>query len=242
MMKNFRLSNNLHEYGRQLCSLDEILQVIKFDKTTQKVCEALRSGNLGEARVRELKEMLKTVEFNSITETSRRKENIKELTGYLCIDLDETGVDYNKLREDLINDTNLNPTLVFASPRGKLKLVLHLEQLHNATEEQFYDYYKQCVIYIAEKYGVVADTNCMNPVCLCFLSHDDNPYYNPEEPLCGIPFRPVGDEEVATTYGYYTNNRANGIKTYNGDGYNDEAYNEWLKTVKDDLVTVDGTK
>lgn len=240
MMKKFRLSNNLNEYGKTMCSFDDLLQVIKFDKTTQKVCEALRGGNLDEARERQLKEMLKTVEFNSITETHRRKENIKEFTGYLCIDLDDTGVDYNKLREDLAADTALNPVLMFSSPRGKLKLVLQLAQMHGATEEDFYDYYKQCVIYIAEKYGVVADTNCMNPVCLCFVSHDDTPYYNPEEPLCEIPFHPVGSEEVATTYGYYTNNRANGIKTHNGDGYNDETYSEWLKTVKDDLITVDG--
>lgn len=240
MMENFRLSNNLNEYGKQLCSFDELLQIIKFDKATQKVCEALRNGNLDEARERQLKEMLKTVEFNSITETHRRKENIKEFTGYVCIDLDETGVDYDKLREDLAADTTLNPVLMFSSPRGKLKLVLHLEQMHGATEEDFYDYYKQCVIYIAEKYGVVADTNCMNPVCLCFVSHDDNPYYNHEKPLCEIQFHPVGSEEVATTYGYYTNNRANGIKTHNGDGYNDETYSEWLKTVKDDLITVDG--
>ena len=239
-MKNFRLSNNLNEYGKQLCSFDEILQIIKFDKTTQKVCEALRGGNLDEARERQVKEMLKTVELNSITETHRRKENIKEFTGYLCIDLDETGVDYNKLREDLAADTTLNPVLMFTSPRGKLKLVLHLSQMHGATEEDFYDYYKQCVIYIAEKYGVVADTNCMNPVCLCFVSHDDNPYYNPEEPLCKIPFYPVGSEEVATTYGYYANDKEKGIKTHNGGGYNDDMYSEWLKTVKDDLITVDG--
>lgn len=240
MMKNFRLSNNLNEYGKQMCSFDDLLQIIQFDKTTQKVCEALRSGNLDEARERQLKEMLKTVEFNSITETHRRKENIKEFTGYVCIDLDDTGVDYDKLREDLAADTTLNPVLMFASPRGKLKLVLHLSQMHGATEEEFYDYYKQCVIYIAEKYGVVADTNCMNPVCLCFVSHDDNPYYNPEEPLCKIPFYPVGSEEVATTYGYYANDKKNGIKTHNGGGYNDDMYSEWLRTVKDDLVTVDG--
>lgn len=240
MEKIFNLSESLNEYGKTMCSFSDLLQVIQLDKTTQKVCEALRGGNLSEARERELKEMLKTVEFNSITEKHRRRENIKEFTGYLCIDLDDRGVDYDELREKLIKDTVLNPTLIFTSPRGKLKMVLHLEQLHNATEDEFTDYYKQCVIYIAEKYGVVADTNCNNPVCLCFVSHDDNPYYNPEEPLCQIQFYQVGSEEVATTYGYYANDKEKGIKTHNGGGYNDEMYSEWLKTVKDDLITVDG--
>ncbi len=239
MEKIFRLSENLNEYGKQLCSFDELLQIIKFDKTTQQVCEALRGGNLSKERERELKEMLKTVEFNSITEKHRRRENIKEFTGYLCVDLDDRGVDYDELREKLIKDNTLNPTLIFTSPRGKLKMVLHLEQLHNATEDEFTDYYKQCVIYIAEKYGVVADTNCNNPVCLCFVSHDDNPYYNNEEPLCQIQFYQVGSEEVATTYGYYTNDKAKGIKTHSSDGYNSEMYETWLKNVKDGLVIKD---
>lgn len=239
MEKIFRLSENLNEYGKQLCSFDELLQIIKFDKTTQQVCETLRNGNLSKERERELKEMLKTVEFNSITEKHRRRENIKEFTGYLCVDLDDNGVNYKELREKLIKDTTLKPTLIFTSPRGKLKMVLHLEKLHNATEDEFTDYYKQCVIYIAEKYGVVADTNCNNPVCLCFVSHDDNPYYNPEEPLCQISFYQVGSEEVATTYGYYTNDKAKGIKTHSSDGYNSEMYETWLKNVKDGLVVKD---
>lgn len=239
MEKIFRLSEKVNEYGKTMCSFDEICQIIKFDKTTQKVCEALRGGNLDEDREKKLKEYLKTIEFNSITETHRRRENIKEFTGYLCVDLDDAGVDYDKLREDLANDTTLNPTLMFTSPRGKLKMVLHLSQLHNATEEEFDDYYKQCVIYIAEKYGIVADTMCKNPVCLCYLAHDDNPYFNPDTPLCAIPFYPVGSEEVVTTYGYLANDKEKGVKTYNGSGYNDDMYADWLAKVKDDLVVDD---
>lgn len=235
MEKIFRVSNSVYEYGQTMCSLDDVLQIVKFDKTTQKVCEALRSGACDD-RKDEIKEMLKTIEFHSITENHRLKENVRELTGYVCMDLDDAGVDYGKLREDFANDTVLNPVLMFTSPSGKLKLLLHLQQLHNATVEEFYDYYKQCVIYIYEKHGIVADTKCNDPVRLCYISHDPDPYYNQAAPLCAIQFYPVGDEDVNTTYELLRNDKEKGYKTRNGSGYNDEMYKNWLARVKDDLV------
>ena len=235
-MKIFRLSNNCKEHGREMCSLGDIVQVIKHDENTKKICNAIRTGNLTEEKAKELKGMLKTVEFHSITENHRRRDCIKEFTGYVCIDLDDEGVDYTVLREKLVNDETLKPTLVFTSPSGKLKVVLHLSQLSEASEEEWDDYYKQCVIYIAEKHGVVADKNCKDPVRLCFLSHDDDPYYDQDEPFTVIPFYPVGSEDVALTYAFYTNDKEKGYKTHDNGGYNNEMYSEWLNRVKGDLI------
>lgn len=238
-MKNLRLSENVYTYGTKMVSLDEIVDIIKNDPQLKKTCEAIRNGSLDEGTVFKLKKSLKTVEFNTVTEGKRDVEHIKAVTGYVMLDIDDTGADYNRLKQEVANDKELNPALVYFSPSGKLRVILYVPQMLENTEDPYnvyVSYYEQCCIYMAQKHRVMPDTNCKDAVRLCYLAHDPNPFYNPNAETV-LDWSPVFDDDVRETYEYYAGDSEHEIKPGNNGGFDGERYVEWLRQVREDLLT-----
>lgn len=240
-MKNLRLSENVYTYGNRMVSLDEVVDIIKNDQRLKKTCEAIRNGNLDGNTVAKLKESLKTVEFNTVTEGRRDVDHIKGVTGYVMLDIDDQKTDYSRLKEEVSGDTKLNPALVYFSPSGKLRVVLHVPQMLDDTEnpyDVYMSYYEQCCIYMAQKHRVMPDTHCHNAVNLCYLAHDPKPHYNPDAETV-LDWSPVNADEVRETYDYYAGDREHRIKPGSNGGFDGERYMEWLRQVREDLLTDD---
>lgn len=112
---------------------------------------------------------LPMVELHSVCSGGRAASNVRDVTGWLCLDIDDYDGDYAELKQRLWKDPVLNPCLVFSSPSDKLKVIL---QSVTTTTENFYTEYGSVMLWLYENYDIKCDRSSKDIVRLCFLSHD----------------------------------------------------------------------
>lgn len=253
-MTKVRVKNRFGDDCRGWYTLSQIKDLLINDGLAKRNCEVLRSGQIGgvpldEGTAESLKQQLPKIEFAAICNGSNKRENITGLTGYMGVDIDEGNVDFDALRQKLMLDKELNPILIYTSPRGKLKFVIRLRELEEckltgiAASEFHKAYFKQVVIFMVDRYGVCPDLGTGEGTRLQYLSHDDNPYYDSNEPYCNIPFYDIDDERVAEAYRIIAADKRGGAamqRKWSGD-FDDVLYREKLDRLRDDLMLdVDG--
>ena len=180
--------------GAKLLNLEWVAKVIAHEIATKQLTERVRAGE------ETAKKQMRCVLFHAVMNGKRCQANTERLTGYLCLDFDDAGVDYVALREELAKDNHLQPVLMFTSPRGKLKCVVYCKELDGLTGKEmakaFAKQYMAVSVYVKRMYGLLPDTSCMDISRNCFLSHDPQPYLNPNGCLNGIEF----DKETLLAY------------------------------------------
>ena len=107
------------------------------------------------------------------------------------IDLDHLGVNLNEVKLRMVNDTKLNPFLLFTSPSGdglKVIIGINYSEIESANNERVSKVVWQAVNqYFCQKYselfkpnakGIIIDAACKDLSRACFLCHDADAYYN----------------------------------------------------------------
>lgn len=172
--------------GARLLNLEWVANVIAHEIATKQLTERVRAGD------EDAKKQMRCVLFHSVVKGRRCCANAERLTGYLCLDFDDAGVDYVALRQELANDELLQPVLMFTSPRGKLKCVVYVRELDGLAGENmvkmFSQWYMAVSVYAKRVYGLFPDSSCLDIARNCFLSHDDTPYLNPNGAVNGIAY------------------------------------------------------
>lgn len=107
----------------------------------------------------------------------RNTTGLINASGWLCVDLDHIK-NLSEVREKVIQDTTLEPALVFISPNGDgLKIVVpYLLKEYPI----FIDFFKAVQSYFRLTYSIEIDPACKNIDRACFLPHDPTVYINPE--------------------------------------------------------------
>ena len=248
-MTKVRVKNRFGDDCRGWYNLAQIKDMLINDGLAKRNCEVLRSGQIGGVPLDEetavnLKAQLPKIEFSATCNGSNKRENITGLTGYMAIDIDDGNVDFDAVRNKLMLDRELNPILIFTSPRGKLKFVIRVHELEDCklagieASEFHKAFFRQVVIYMVNRYGVCPDLGTGDGARLHYLSHDDNPYYDANEPYCNIPFYDIDDERVEEAYRIIASDKRGGSeiqRKWSGD-FDDVLYREKLDRLRADLL------
>jgi len=103
----------------------------------------------------------------------RNEKDIISFSGIICIDFDDVDI---KLKSKLFEDTFINPSLIFISPRGAgLKLLI---TIRDAQSDLFLNYFKAFVCYYKTAFNLVPDKSCKDISRACLLCHDENVLLN----------------------------------------------------------------
>lgn len=176
--------------SNQVLSMDDIYNAITKGDKLRDYVEQLRSET-DKSVQNEMKKRIPAIEFQTITKGHRQDACVVGFTKYMSFDIDDTNLNYNEVKRVISNDNVLNPTLVFISPRGKLKFIVRDESINDGETLKFHQ--RTIWAYLYGKYGYVVDTQCKDLVRLTFLSSDPSAYYNPNA-TTNIDFKD-GDEE-----------------------------------------------
>lgn len=181
---------------------------ISSPKKTAQICRAIREAKDDDER-RQLKRGLRCLLFHAKYNGGRAQANVENLTGYLCIDLDDdlttsgNKVCFSELKNELANDHILNPCLLFRSPSDKLKCVVYVPQLDgvggDGHTEEFHKWYNAVAAYFFNAYGLLVDTSCRDTARNCYMSHDPAPHLN-ENGEVRIELDTIKEAENALTW------------------------------------------
>ena len=187
---------NLNGVKRGMRSMDDVYRIITEDTHTKEWVDEARLLLLeGDEEGYRAKKTQKSdvFLFQSNYNGKRNQDNVTELTGWVCIDIDHIE-DAPSLRDKLFADKTLNPTLVFVSPSMKgVKCVVRHKGVEGAKDEakKLRDAYKQVyrniAAYLYMIYGYETDMQCEKAEHCCFASHDKDCRYNQECPYTEVP-------------------------------------------------------
>lgn len=157
----------------RMVSLEKFAEILRNNetlaKTTADLRELMESGasektvNAAKARCMPIAQM------HSVCKPTRSSENVVEVTGFMCLDIDEYDGDYSELAERMWNDAELNPCMVFRSPRGKLKVVV---RSNTVDADSFTEEYGSLLLWVLDNYGIKCDSSSNDIVRNTFMSHD----------------------------------------------------------------------
>ncbi|MBR3467149.1 MAG: DUF3987 domain-containing protein [Bacteroidales bacterium] len=242
-MNDIRITENRKRADGVMMDLAGVAGLIKSDAKVQGICEYLRGHNLTAEESDEIKSGLKCAEFHSVCEGIHSRENFVRYTGYMCFDLDDSDADYRSVRAAMAADGVLRPVLMFTSPRGKLKVVLRVPQCIETPDtvgpEDWWKHVYRCVsTYISYTYSIMPDQQCNDITRVCYLSHDDDPYYDAAEPATEVPVAEWGDEGAAFEFGAECEDKDAGIKSGTGrrmGSFERDRYYTWLEDIRTGL-------
>lgn len=123
--------------------------------------------------------------------SERAESKLISPSNLFSIDLDHLGVNLNEVKQRLVNDTKLNPFLLFTSPSGdglKVIIGINYSEIAYANNDRVSIVVWQAVNqYFFQKYsdlitpndkGNIIDAACKDLSRACFLCHDADAYYN----------------------------------------------------------------
>lgn len=126
--------------------------------------------------------------------SERSETKLISHSNLFCIDLDHLGINLQEVKRRLINDSKLNPRLLFISPSGDgLKLIIginysEIKSANNrgvslivwqAVNKYFLKEYSDLIT--PDDKGNIIDSSCKDISRACFLCHDAEAYYNDNE-------------------------------------------------------------
>lgn len=216
--------------GARLLNLEWLAKVVAHETLTKQLTERIRGGDV------DAKKRMRCVLFHSVFNGRRCKANAVRLTGYLCLDFDDEGVNYEALRNELAKDEVLQPVLMFSSPRGKLKCAVYVPELDGVCgdemEQRFSEWYVAVCVYVRRVYGILPDPSCLDISRNCFLSHDDNPYLNLDGCVDGKLFDKAKSMENSLAFARYISEENNDTVAagtrFRIGVFNDKAKNKYL--------------
>lgn len=143
-----------------------------------------------EKEQKRLKQQLPCATISAVFEGGRKTENLKELSGLLCLDIDahdNPDLSYNTLMS-MLKDMDII-SYASRSVRGNgVFAIVELEYPEHITE-QFE------ALEIAFKYmGIKLDTNCKDVTRLRFLSYDPEAWYRPDAVKWSGIWKPIRKE------------------------------------------------
>lgn len=146
------------------------------------------TGNYFRDRTKKLRELsgkeakaFKTCQLDFVTFsgtfTSRKASALVQASGLMCLDFDHLGKGLPDIRDNLLNDLQLPPVLLFTSPSGTgLKMVLETD-LTQATHK---DWFTALSCYYLQTYSLEVDKSGSDISRACFLCHDPQCFIHPK--------------------------------------------------------------
>lgn len=160
----------------QIITLQDLISNIKTGTYKEDVNTIRMAIGMGKPeRADELKKKLLAFTPSAIYSGGRKKEFIQEYNQIIHLDFDKID------EEDLIQITTQTASIpytlaCFKSPSGNgLKVFIQVDSLlqhHDLAYKQVQDYYEK-------QLDINADPKCKDVTRLCFVSFDENAYYNP---------------------------------------------------------------
>lgn len=175
--KMFRINrggdlNSALDDGRRW-SLADVHRIVASSKRLAELCGRIRACEDKSER-KELKKGVPSVEFNSVCNGLRRISNVERMTGLIVVDIDnlKSVSQARTVRDNIFADQRLGCVLSFLSVSGLgVKAVLDIGT-DRVTVENVKDWYSAVAWYLKSTYSLPIDTDAMDAVRLCFLSHD----------------------------------------------------------------------
>ena len=167
-------------------SIETIHKKVCSSKILTDITKAYRSASDKEEKKRWKRSMIPSAEFNSVCRGTRKIDNVRKMTGFVVIDIDrlKSASQAESLRDNLFNDTRLGCVLAFVSVSGLgVKAVLNVGD--GVTSENIKEWYKAVGYYLKSTYGICIDANAIDPVRLCYLSHDKDAKFAPDR-VCSV--------------------------------------------------------
>src|SRR5574344_2667809 len=164
-------------------TLQDVCEYIKGDDALTRT-ESLRAKEPGERRA------FKSQVFANVTfsgEFHRRSDDqLKEATGFICIDLDHVSGDPGALRRtmDLLKaDVQLPPVLMFVSPSGDGVKLVYCYPLPTVNEivnimHAHTGAFRRITDYLEDTYNLLTDKAACNLSRCCFLPRDKEVFFN----------------------------------------------------------------
>ncbi len=158
--------------------IEELNLILKSDEMKRKI-EAIRKAE-DKVTKNQLKGELPLVTFSGEFK-ERRNTGLIRHSGYISLDIDHIS-DAKELKERLQKEVPFIHCM-FISPSGNgLKIVVETQATN---EEEHFKYFKGLEYYF-KTLEVLIDTKCKDIGRGCFLSYDENPFYNPQSPILGL--------------------------------------------------------
>lgn len=173
--ENIQEPDQIYEY-----SLEKLFSFMRYSEKLEWLIEDIRAAHrIGEKNTKsDLKKQLQYIITSHLKEPRRHKDNFLCSNGFI-FDADHL-VDVTKMVEIL--KTNKYVHFMFLSPSGDgLKIGVKTSvMIDNA--DWYSSAYRYCSHQITKTYGITLDktSDCVRA---CFLSHDDDIYYNPNSAL-----------------------------------------------------------
>ena len=163
---------------------NESLHTIEFNSIVNRIKEGSKKvlhirietirSILDTDRSKHIKESLPAVTWSG-TFQPRKKEGMKEHSGYMCLDFDklEGLKDSEELRDSFHSSDKSH--FSFISPSGKgVKIVVKVNPIPTNIDEHYY-----CYEQLLQQFEGANPDKSNDPARLCFLSHDPDARYNP---------------------------------------------------------------
>lgn len=168
-------SNAYDKIPRQNTIL-KIASVIKDGKYKSRI-EAIRAEK-NDDKKKSLKAKLPAFTLSTFSKPHRRIENISSINGF-TIDIDKV---FNGSLQKICDALrSMGAIMVFVSPSGNgVKAVFRYGE--DIKIDQHYVIYDNFCNYISKVIGKMPDVSCKDPIKLCFISSDENLYYDVDEP------------------------------------------------------------
>lgn len=175
--KMFRINrggdlNSALDDGRRW-SLADVHRIVTSSKRLAELCGRIRACDDKSER-KELKKGVPSVEFNSVCNGLRRISNVERMTGLIVVDIDnlESVSQARTVRDNIFADQRLGCVLSFLSVSGLgVKAVLGIGA-DRVDVTNVKSWYAAVAWYLKSTYSLPIDTDAMDAVRLCFLSHD----------------------------------------------------------------------
>ena len=155
-------------------TLNELQKIVRSNQYHEKIIE-IRKGN---------KSIKQTLDYITPAGTfhSRSNNQIIQRSGIFCIDFDHVN-DTRILKANLIK--LCTPCLFFDSPSGDGVKVFYYIDIQAA---EHIDYFKAFQNYFRSEMNLEIDKQCSDISRACYLSWDNNSYFNDSAPIIGAEF------------------------------------------------------
>ena len=175
----------------------------------------------------ELKKLLPCVTFSGLCNGTRSDENLSAYTNLIVIDVDKISrAELSIIKSKLKTDNYVQ--FFFESPSFGLKIVL---KVNSGKEHHKSHAFRQIQEYFSERHNIAIDRSGSNLTRLCFMSYDENMYFNDAADVFPVDTSIDYDKIDAENFFSSVQNNPNIVMVNDGQ-YIFETCIEWVKKSK----------